>query len=345
MKLEKKVILGKAQTAGTSCPESECFVDAKMSVSDADIVVGAYISKMMITNQYGNLEPKRTVENIFSGGVSSVEIFRDAFTAKQVFGLYERDKNYYQKDPAIDFASIGSESPALSDSECLYLAKERGLFVYSKPITVVCQFPFNVVIPLNSSILWMETLPLGGGPYHSIRSVDDLFKPGAASSALIDFYEPNYTYGVYEYFDGLSGSLTGKIIIAQPLLVEEIGKNWNSATQSYTIEPIKITRHSAGPDCAIDNSCYEPFAVSIDAREEVTWKNTDGFSHSVTSGTPEDGPDGVFDSGLIPPMRTFSHTFSAAGAEDYSSWRGEGIYEYYCTFHPWMKGMVVVGEI
>ena len=211
--------------------------------------------------------------------------------------------------------------------------------------TLVCKFPFNVVIPLNSSVLWMETLPSYGGPYHIIRSVDDLFKTRAASFASMDFYEPNFTYGVYGYFDDLNGSLTGKIIIAQPYVAVEIGKNWNSATQSYTIEPIKITRHSAGPDCAIDDSCYEPFAVSVDVREEVTWKNTDGFSHSVTSGTPEDGPDGVFDSGLIPAMRYFSHTFSAAGAEDYSSWRGEGIYDYYCTFHPWMKGMIVVGEI
>ena len=95
----------------------------------------------------------------------------------------------------------------------------------------------------------METLPLGGGPYHTIRSVDDLFKTGAASFALMDFYEPNFTYGVYEYFDGLNGSLTGKIIIAQPYVAVEIGKNWNSATQSFTVEPVKIARHSAAPDC------------------------------------------------------------------------------------------------
>ena len=111
------------------------------------------------------------------------------------------------------------------------------------------------------------------------------------------------------------------------------------------MEHINISRYAAAPDCGKDNSCYEPFAVSIDVREEVIWRNEDSFSHTITSGTPDDGPDGVFDSGLLPPMRYFSHTFSEAGAEDYSSWRGEGIYDYYCTFHPWMKGMVVVGEI
>ena len=287
----------------------------------------------MVTNQYGWLEPKRTIENIFTGGVSSVEIFRDAFTAKQVFGLYERDKNYYQKDSAIDFASIGSESPALSDSECLDLAKERGLEGQLQGThTLVCQFPFNVVIPLNSSILWMETLPLDGGPYHIMVSVDDLFRTEFAPFALMDFYEPDFTYGLYEYLDVLNESLTGKIIIAEQLEI----KNRVSTIpiESKTLESIKIAMDSASPDCAITNSCYEPFAVSVDVREEITWKNVDRYTHTITSGTPEDGPDGVFDSGLLPNYRYFSHTFYEAG-----------IYDYYCTIHPWMQGMIVVGEI
>ena len=103
---------------------------------------------------------------------------------------------------------------------------------------------------------------------------------------------------------------------------------------STTLEPINVSRNSAGPDCGIDNSCYEPFAVSVDLRKQVTWKNLDSYSHTVTSGTPEDGPDGVFDSGVLANYRYFSHTF-------YES----GIYDYYCTLHPWMQGMIVVGEI
>ena len=337
-KLEGKLALVKEVPVSTItesgiCQQPECIIDVKMSTSDADIVVGAYISKMMVTNQYDWLEPKRTIENIFTGGVSLLEIFRDAFTAKQVFGLYERDKNYYQKDPAIDFASIGSESPALSDSECLDLAKERGLEGQLQGThTLVCQFPFNVVIPLNSSVLWMETLPLDGGPYHIMVSVDDLFRTEFAPFALMDFYEPDFTYGLYEYLDVLNESLTGKIIIADQLEI----KNRVSTIpiESKTLETIKIAMDSAGPDCAITNSCYEPFAVSVDVRAEVIWKNVDSFTHTVTSGTPEDGPDGVFDSGLLPNYRYFSHTFYEAG-----------IYDYYCTIHPWMQGMIVVGEI
>ena len=108
----------------------------------------------------------------------------------------------------------------MSDSECLDLAKERGLeaFTWKGTVTLVCQFPFNVVIPLNTSILWMETLPSPGGPYHMMRSVDDLFATTPAPFALMDFNEPEFTYGVYEYVDDLNKSLTGKIVIANCLL-------------------------------------------------------------------------------------------------------------------------------
>ena len=60
----------------------------------------------------------------------------------------------------------------------------------------------------------------------------------------------------------------------------------------------------------------------------------DILTHSVTSGTPGDGPDGLFDSGLIENFMYFYHTFDDPGT-----------YDYFCMVHPWMQGKVVVGEI
>jgi plastocyanin len=158
----------------------------------------------------------------------------------------------------------------------------------------------------------------------------------------MSFYEPDFTYGVYEYFDELNQSLTGKIIIVKPLEQRERIPTTLPESEYEKLIPIEIPMDSLSQtcdpecvhDCVVNNSCYEPFAVGVDVRKEVTWKNLDGFSHSVTSGTPEDGPDGVFDSNLIPPIGTFSHTFYETG-----------IYDYYCTIHAWMKGIVIVGEI
>ena len=85
----------------------------------------------------------------------------------------------------------------------------------SQTYTLVCQFPFDVIIPLNSRVLWMETLDLEDAPYHSIRSVDNLFGTGSMVSADMGFYDDTFTHGVYEFYDDFAESLTGKIIISK----------------------------------------------------------------------------------------------------------------------------------
>ena len=62
----------------------------------------------------------------------------------------------------------------------------------------------------------------------------------------------------------------------------------------------------------------------------VTWLNEDSAFHSVTSGF-YDAPTELFDSGHMDPFESFSYTFSESG-----------IYDYYCTLHPWMEAQVIV---
>jgi plastocyanin len=333
VKLEKEVPLGFSSEAG-KCQQQSCIVDVKMSTSDADLAIGAYVTKKfdkICCDDDGFIKTVAvpTAINKSYGQIEDLTKYPEAFSEKQIAELYRQDENRYQKDTVTDFVPIGTESPALSDSECLDLAKERAPGALAQADTLVCQFPFNVVIPLNSSILWIETLPSGGGPYHMMRSVDNLFATTSAPFTLMNFNEPEFTYGAYEYVDNLNESLTGKIVIAKHLeSTDRIG------TTGPILEIINVTENSAGPDCGIDNSCYDPFAVSVDVRKKITWRNLDSFSHTITSGTPEDGPDGVFNSGILAGARYFSHTFYETG-----------YYDYYCTLHPWMEGIVVVGEI
>ena len=81
-------------------------------------------------------------------------------------------------------------------------------------------------------------------------------------------------------------------------------------------------------------SCFVPFAINVGIGETIIWKNTDLASHTVTSGTPGDGPDGLFDTGFMVFVLAYPHTFHEAGT-----------YDYYCSIHPWMQGKVVVGEV
>ena len=65
---------------------------------------------------------------------------------------------------------------------------------------------------------------------------------------------------------------------------------------------------SSYPGCEETNSCFLPFVAEIGIDGTVTWENVDAFAHTVTSGTPESGPDGHFDSSLIMVGQSYSYT-------------------------------------
>jgi len=71
--------------------------------------------------------------------------------------------------------------------------------------------------------------------------------------------------------------------------------------------------------------------ISIRVLDTVLWGNADTAAHTITSGTPETGPDEVFDSSLFGPGKSFQHQFMEVGD-----------YPYYCVVHPWMTGVVTV---
>ena len=94
---------------------------------------------------------------------------------------------------------------------------------------------------------------------------------------------------------------------------------------------ISVPEGTGTPGCDETNACYIPFNVSISAGEEITWSNDDTAAHTVTSGSPADGPDGNFDSGLFMAGGIFSTTLDESGE-----------YPYFCMVHPWMTGNITV---
>lgn len=94
---------------------------------------------------------------------------------------------------------------------------------------------------------------------------------------------------------------------------------------------VTIPTGSSSPGCETSNACYSPASVTISVGDTVEWKNTDTAAHTVTSGSPADGPSGVFDSSLIMGGASFEHSFDTAGS-----------YDYFCMVHPWMVGNVKV---
>ncbi|MCH7757259.1 MAG: PEFG-CTERM sorting domain-containing protein [Thaumarchaeota archaeon] len=100
-------------------------------------------------------------------------------------------------------------------------------------------------------------------------------------------------------------------------------------------EPVMVStpQGTSVPGCEETNECFMPYMVTVDVGGEVIWSNDDTAAHTVTAGSAADGPSGEFDSSLFMAGTTFSHTFESAGE-----------FPYFCMVHPWMAGIVSVGE-
>ena len=118
--------------------------------------------------------------------------------------------------------------------------------------------------------------------------------------------------------------------------------------QANDTKTIMIAKGSANPEVDITNlspkQWYDPRVITVNVNDTIRWTNNDTEPHTVTSGigggissvmtNGRGTPNGLFDSGLFSPGSTISMHFNKTG-----------VYNYFCTIHPWMEGVVrVVGS-
>ena len=116
-----------------------------------------------------------------------------------------------------------------------------------------------------------------------------------------------------------------------PPVMEEPSKPvMEEPTGPMTVE-VSIPAGTSVPGCEESNNCFNPSSVSIMKGDTVVWSNDDTAAHTVTSGSPANGPSGMFDSSLLIGGKSYEHTFDSSGSVDY-----------FCMVHPWMTGSVQV---
>ncbi|MDR4492596.1 MAG: plastocyanin/azurin family copper-binding protein [Candidatus Nitrosocosmicus sp.] len=118
--------------------------------------------------------------------------------------------------------------------------------------------------------------------------------------------------------------------------------------QANDTKTIRIVKGSANPEVDITDlspkQWYDPRVITVNVNETIKWTNNDTEPHTVTSGigggissvltNGRGTPNGLFDSGLFSPGSAVSIHFNKTG-----------VYNYFCTIHPWMEGVVkVVGS-
>ena len=100
------------------------------------------------------------------------------------------------------------------------------------------------------------------------------------------------------------------------------------------VEPAVLNATIIIPNGNSDTSSsgfYLPLNLEISTGASVTWVNDDSVPHNIQS---QDELGNVTDMFNSPPMNTgdrFEHIFEE-----------EGVYSYFCSFHPWRVGLVTV---
>ena len=130
--------------------------------------------------------------------------------------------------------------------------------------------------------------------------------------------------------DAESTTTEETVEINEEVMVEEPTAPVEESSEPKTVS-VEIPKGTASPGCETSNACFSPASLTINAGDTVEWTNTDTAAHTVTSGSPSDGPSGVFDSSLIMGGASFENTFDEAGS-----------YDYFCMVHPWMVGNIQV---
>jgi plastocyanin len=103
---------------------------------------------------------------------------------------------------------------------------------------------------------------------------------------------------------------------------------WGQQTEQ---KQIRIVTGAYNP---YNRNFYVPSVESISKGSFVTWTNYDSSFHTVTSGSYDSGPSvGTerFDSRLLLTNDFYTVKFNSTG-----------IYDYYCTLHPFMSGRIIV---
>ena len=119
--------------------------------------------------------------------------------------------------------------------------------------------------------------------------------------------------------------------VPEVVMEEEVSEEVMAKPAGPQTHTVDMPEGTAVPGCEETNACYLPADITINAGDTVEWINVDTAAHTVTGGSPADGPSGVFDSSLVMGGAAYAFTFEEAGS-----------YDYFCMVHPWMVGSVTV---
>ncbi|HLE06242.1 MAG TPA: plastocyanin/azurin family copper-binding protein [Candidatus Nanoarchaeia archaeon] len=82
---------------------------------------------------------------------------------------------------------------------------------------------------------------------------------------------------------------------------------------------------NTSPDVVIQGFSFVPETLDVSVGDSVVWLNNNSAVHTIVA------DDGSFSSGVLNNGGFYSFTFTVPG-----------IYEYHCSVHPSMRGVIIV---
>lgn len=92
---------------------------------------------------------------------------------------------------------------------------------------------------------------------------------------------------------------------------------------------VDMSHDTSNPVCKVYSACFTPYNAKVLEGGVVSWINNDSFMHDIESGTPGNS-DNRFDMHIFP------------GETGQKKFEHAGVYQYYCSMHPWATGIVTV---
>jgi copper-containing nitrite reductase len=174
----------------------------------------------------------------------------------------------------------------------------------------------------------MDTVYIDGNPANVEHGQQTLNIP-PSGGAIVDMYFPDAggeNPFVNHAFAYASVGATGIFKVGS---AAQTSTSTSSSTETSSIAATGTAnvRINSGSALNTTSTYFSPSTITvvIGVNNTVVWTNYDSVEHTVTA------TDNSYGSGYIQPDQSFSHTFTSPG-----------IYTYYCTLHPWMKGTVIV---
>lgn len=181
--------------------------------------------------------------------------------------------------------------------------------------------------PGSGTAVFLKIIGPSGGSPLSVGSANVNGSTGSYQYRFVLGGSSSWVAGTYTVAASWGNSPSGTVNATTTFAYAPATTTTTTTTSTRALPPGAHVIILNGASSNLNSPGFSPATttVVIGVNNTVTWLNNDTATHTATAA------DGSFNSGDIAPHATWSYTFTAAGT-----------FNYYCVYHGWMKGTVIV---